>query len=1624
MGERKIPVHSLLDTGNLTSCGAGISESFCLQNGIQFAGMTHRKIGTAHEHGKLTVTGILRNLSVDLGAGAVTIPVCWVIRGLSGQLNLGTRFLQQFGGQLNYVENTLRLKGQRRVPLIQQMAESKSSQQLSELEASSSNINNVVKNDVKNHVVENSVENNVVKNDVNDVVNNPFSSKTVSFQANSNVCKEVKNAKRVANKSFFFPGKTANEKSFESSKFAKKLVKVEQVTDRVSVLNCPSVWLKAQSISVVRAQMANKNDCSVEICPSTFSGDPELRVVPGIYPVQKGSIKLLVENHKQYNFPAMKQTINAHEVACQWISPGSWRRAQEDRQESNQEKVSTLKGAEKTEEEAQPKITLNQLYKDLKIDENTLLKKHPKVKQKLKELIRQYRDVFGTAEEVGHTNLVTCELRLKKGSVPCRQKVRPLNPALEADLRKQLDKWLKLKVVKPSKSPWSSPLVPVKKRDGTVRWACDLRKLNSCLVQDSFPLPRIQQLLERAGGHRVYSSLDAVQAYFTIPLDEESQPLTAFATPWGLYQWCRMPFGLATATQVYSRMIAAALNPLGTSNLGAYLDDIIIFSDSMQAHLSRLADVLEQHRSAGIKVKASKTELFQEQITFLGHRLSKDGLAMVPEYVERIVNWPRPTTIKQLTSLIGMLTYYSSFIQGYSQLMAPLNSQRKEKKINWTAECQRNFELIKQKFQEYPLRSVPDFTSDEPFRITTDWSDQAVGVVLSQVQQGKERMIACGGRKCTPGESRYPSWKGEMAALVYAIRKYHHLLSYRKFEVYTDAAALKHLGTLKQTKGIISRWIEELQGYDFDVYHKPGRQNVVADAISRSSHLPEPTQEEKEESEQYIFKVSQDKLMRLDRKIIKAHQVDDEIMQKVREWVTKNLTPTKEQLQGQCAELWFWAKHRKDISMAEDGVLQIQLPEQDAETMRMKILVPQSLKKRVFEACHEHKTAAHFGVAGTMARIRRNFYFFNLSTEVTNRVKICHDCVAKTKQKSLKETSHYSNQPGFPLQILYLDLVGPLNETNEGFQYILSLEDGFSRFVNLYPLRTKETQEVTRVLVERFISQYGCPRAIYSDNGKEFSSKVFQQMCEALGIDKKNSPPYCPQSNKVERVHRTLNSFLRVTTDNEDRQWNRSLPFFSLAYNSKVHTSTGVTPNLAFLGREASLPIDLMTQLPNQGQTTVHQNIADMIKRSQRMFQHIRNTGQAVQRRNASQYGGKKNPYQEGDHVWYYCPRVVPGKPKKMQNQWLGPWVVLKQISEVLIEITPAGYSGKKYIVHVSRIREYLGEINEEQTRKIPSNLEVDDENDPEGEEVQGAHPSAGVELGIPISSGSGGSEMVDLPEYKKDPVEEKSLPQVVLTPVEDGLMEGNQVEEDSMSQDQSDRSSLETNIHPGDTSMDTPSPNQKRKAEEDVEEGKQPGVVKKKIHRRALRRPHESSDSDSGKGRTAQVLKKSAKLLESSTTSSEEDSSSMEDTVKRLEEQQIVGVRLEPGAQLPAKITGQAAGWDLYANEDQDIGPGQFRVISTGVQLQMPPDLFAKIESRSGLTLRGLQTLAGVIDADYRGTIGVVMRNLFKDKFTVQKGDRIAQLLFLPNLPVQMKVTAKLEETDRGHGGFGSTGL
>ncbi len=362
-----------------------------------------------------------------------------------------------------------------------------------------------------------------------------------------------------------------------------------------------------------------------------------------------------------------------------------------------------------------------QLIKELKIDENPLLQQHPEVKRNLKQMVHDYRDVFSTDQEkFGSTTLIECDLRLKPGVCPVRQRVRPLNPRMEADLKKQVDEWLAEGLVQPSSSAWATPLVPVRKKTGEIRFCCDYRRLNQATIPDAWPLPRIQETLHKLRGSRFFSSLDAAAAYWTIPMSASSRHFMAIITPFGLFEWMRMPFGLAQAGAVYSRYVCMVLQRV--KNVISYMDDILCYSWRMNHHLAILEDTMRAHRDAGLKLKASKSQLFQTSIQFLGHQVSAEGLQMVPIYLEKILNWPTPSTVKELGTLIGFFSYYRSFVKEFSWFTQEMNTQRNLLKLTWTPVMEKKFVKLKKMFAVAPIRAFPNYEDPEPFRLTTDFS--------------------------------------------------------------------------------------------------------------------------------------------------------------------------------------------------------------------------------------------------------------------------------------------------------------------------------------------------------------------------------------------------------------------------------------------------------------------------------------------------------------------------------------------------------------------------------------------------------------------------------------------------------------------------------------------------------------------------------------------------------------------------------------------------------------------------------------------------------------------------------------------------------------------------------------
>ena len=1311
------------------------------------------------------------------------------------------------------------------------------------------------------------------------------------------------------------------------------------------------------------------------------------------------------------------------------------------------------------------------VVEELGLMTNPVLKANPEIQKKAIELVMEFADIFGEEgkKEVGVTDMIEFEIKLKEGAKPVKQKVRPLNPHQQESLRKQMETWKREDIIEESVSPWASPMVPAKKAGGApgeIRWAIDYRTLNDATVTDSYPIPNIDEVLERLAGSKYYSALDAAAAYHTIPVEKKSRPLLAFTTPMGLYEFTKMPFGPKNSGAVYARFVDMLLQKIRSPHVVAYIDDILVFTEELENHVKQLRSVFEMHRIAGIKLRPKKTSLFTEQTKYLGFDVSKDGISMRRSFVEKILDWPRPATTKQLRTFLGFTSFYRSFIKDYSNLTNEMNGQRMGKQLDWTEEMDWKFKELKKKFAEMPLRSYPRYDIPEPFRVTTDWSQKNMAGVLSQVQEGVERFIAAHGRKCSKHEANYPSTKGELGSVMACLRKWDHILKYRRFLLFTDSKALKYLQTLKQPTGIWFWWLQELQSYDFEVHHKPGKENTNADNLSRCDHLPEPTEEEAREAEeeylremcteceedyirhlyQCIRELDEEDRMRdimesEDKKIREMHdfgrdvsprhviraQKEDPIVAEVRTWIQEDKIPDKEELKGKEDDLKHYAQIAGALEIKNDILYYPYRLNHLGGEKSYRMVMPKEIQDSAFYWSHQDTTAGHFGQTATVLRAQSRFYYPGMSQDLKRRVANCGDCIVKRGKVKVRDGPHNPQRTGYPGQRVYVDLVGPLPTTQKMERYVLTVEDGFTRHGNAYPIPNKEAVTVARVLIDEYCSDYGFPEGIHSDNGKEFVNEVWEQLCDKLGIKKTTTPSYNPQSNIVERWHRTLNMMMKTFMDREDKEWSKYLPAMVMAYNSKVNASTGVTPYFATFGREARLPVDLILPTPGEESRTLNSHVEETVKRFNRIYAFMRQNNEATIRRNAKVYSGKKHDYAEDEKVWYLCPRKVRSKPAKLTDEWLGPYKIVERVAEVLYVIKPAEYEGPSITVHSARLLPYTPGTTVKS--RIPAHIETEDQGDELAEEIRPPRPDdePRIELGVPVSLGLPEFDIVDIMAGKKrgrPPRQQKSS--------------SNQIEPET-----ADTAQPDENPQPGPSNQqDDVSRKRERAVNTDTEtEARLPDAKAVKIRPKRTReelrqqfidytkqwqadtgtetdQPEPKKQTTQGKvwerdfieNKGPTVFSRAKDLL----LSSEDEIMSLIRTLK---------VDVTADSTIPEKGTPGSACYDFTAHRAAVVPAHGMAMVPLNIRMDIPPGYFLLLLSRSGLATKGLTTLAGVIDSDYRGPVCAILANAADEDFVIQRGQRCCQGVFLPTHDAEFKKVDKLDETERGDNGFGSTG-
>ena len=457
------------------------------------------------------------------------------------------------------------------------------------------------------------------------------------------------------------------------------------------------------------------------------------------------------------------------------------------------------------------------------------------IRAQLQDLLKEYEDLFPAQLPKGRPpkRAVEFEINTEEGSTPPSRPPYRLSPKEHEELQAQIDDLLAQGHIRPSSSPYGAPVLFVPKKDGRWRMCVDYRALNRQTVRDRYPLPRIDDLLDRLGKAKHFTTLDLASGYHQIAVKEEDIPKTAFRTQRGQFEFVVMPFGVTNAPSTFQRMMNSLFKEEMDKFVLVYLDDILVFSATLQEHIEHIKKTLDRLREAKLYARLHKCAFFQQQVEYLGYDVSAAGICPSASKVKAVVEWPRPQSVRDIRAFLGLASFYRRFIKQFSLKARPLTDLTREKNDwQWNESQENAFNSLKQSLVLAPVLRIPDF--DLPFVVTTDASLVSVGGILEQDFGQGLQPVAYESRKLNPAETRYSAYERELLGMVWAIGKWRHYLEGTHFVVQTDHSSLRHLPNQPSVNRRIWKWVSILQGYDMEIRHIPGKINP-ADALTRQA---------------------------------------------------------------------------------------------------------------------------------------------------------------------------------------------------------------------------------------------------------------------------------------------------------------------------------------------------------------------------------------------------------------------------------------------------------------------------------------------------------------------------------------------------------------------------------------------------------------------------------------------------------------------------------------------------------------------------------------------------------------------------------------------------------------------
>ncbi|KAI5720182.1 hypothetical protein M8J77_003074 [Diaphorina citri] len=861
----------------------------------------------------------------------------------------------------------------------------------------------------------------------------------------------------------------------------------------------------------------------------------------------------------------------------------------------------------------------------------------------------------------GKTHLLEHKIRLTN-ETPIRQKPYYFNPKMQEIVDQEVEKMLEMDVIQPSRSDWCNPLIMVKKPDGSYRCVLDFRKLNAVTERDLYPIGNITSILNSLKNCHYISTIDLDKAFWLIPLAPESRKYTAFQVKGNFYEFKVLTFGLTNSPGEFLRLVDQVLRGMG-ENVQFYIDDIIISTETMEEHLRLVKEVFRRLREANLRVNWKKCKFGASQVKFLGYIVDSEGLKVDSDKTKAIREYPPPRNVRELRRVLGMITWYKRFLPNYSKLLQPMTKLLKKKQPwKWGEEQEKALQELKNILTNPPVVRRPDYNNPE-FIIETDASTFSIAACLMQRTKTDETtsneeingsntyVIEYASRTLSKAERNYSVTELECLAVVWSLKKFRtYIEGGYKLIVVTDHSSLKWLYTMPKPTPKLCRWSLELQEYQIEFRHRTGKTHYIPDALSRVNFEPSV------ESEEIGLSV-------LATPDITAYE----------EWYDSKFRQVAEKPEENPnyrieSDLLYY--HKLDP---------IELLLEDSSRVSWKLIPKYSELSRIYLENHDAEEAGHSGIIRTYNRITRYYYWPGMFNDIANYVRSCKLCQSsKARNERVPGGMMYKRKPE-PGRVFYMDLMGKLPTSSHNNNYILVIQDDFTKYVEIVPLRNATGNTVSQHFKKVVLYRYGKPVSCISDNGTSFCNKLFDSLGAEFGFKHKKLAVYTPQANIVERSNRTIKQMIRCYVNERQTNWDSHLPELMFAINSSKQSTTGYSPNFLMFGREIEpirhLRRDLEEDLDEPVEVYDYSGAVRKSQHLQEIYELVRINQLKASNKQARYYNAKRNvkvEYSEGDLVLKKNHKLSSGPAHynaKLDFVWIGPCKVIQKITPVVYRL-------------------------------------------------------------------------------------------------------------------------------------------------------------------------------------------------------------------------------------------------------------------------------------------------------------------------------------------------------------------